>query len=291
LSGLFQVLRVSAALCFIGHGAFGLITREAWLAYFAVVGIGREGGYFFMPLVGTMDIFLGVSLLLRPTRAAVLYMTLWALWTASLRPLAGQGFAEMLERAGNYGVPLALLLAALAAHPREGWFAALEPRPLEARQRTRIAWVLRATTATLLLGHGLLAVAGKPLLVKHLGAMGVGDGGASTLASVIAQGWMEIVLAAAVLAFPAWPLLLLALAWKVATELLFPLSGDQVWEFVERAGSYGAPLGLLILGWGASPQASASAAGTGMLARTSGVDCNGRVERGAGAGLPGAARV
>jgi hypothetical protein len=245
LTSLFQVLRVAAALCFIGHGAFGIITKEGWLAYFAVAGIGREGGYFFMPLVGAMDILLGVSVLLRPTRAALLYMTLWALWTASLRPLAGQGIAEFLERAGNYGVPLAFL-AGLAAFPRGGWFAELQPRTLGARELGRLAWVLRIATATLLLGHGLLAAGAKPLLVGHLAALGLGDGGASTRAVVMAQGWIEIALAAAVMAFPARPLLLLALAWKLGTELLFPLTGDYVWEFVERAGSYGAPLGLLI---------------------------------------------
>ena len=102
-------------------------------------------------------------MLLRPTKAALAYMTLWALWTASLLPLAGQGFPEFLERAGNYGVPFALLLAGLF-----------------------------------------------------------------------------------LLAQPAWPVLVLALAWKLGTELLFPLTGDYVWEFVERAGRYGAPLGLLI---------------------------------------------
>ena len=190
-------------------------------------------------------------MLLRPTRAALAWMTLWALWTASLRPLAGQGFAEFLERAGNYGVPFALLLIGMGAFPRGGWFAELAPRPLDARERTRIARVLRGTTATLLLGHGLLAMSGKPLLMTHLASIGIGDGGASTLAVVVAQGWLEIGLAVAVLAFPAWPVLVLALAWKLGTELLFPLGGDYMWEFVERAGSYGAPLGLLILrlGW------------------------------------------
>jgi hypothetical protein len=242
---LFRVLQAAAALCFIGHGAFGIITRESWLAYFAVVGIGREGGYFFMPLIGAMDVFLGVSLLLRPTKAALAYMTLWALWTASLRPLAGQGFPEFLERAGNYGVPIALLLAGLAVFPRGGWLSELAPAPLDERRLERIAWVLRATTATLLLGHGLLAVAGEPLLVRHLDAIGVGASDSSTLGVVAALGWMEIALAATVLAFPSPPVLLMALAWKVGTELLFPLTGDSVWEFIERAGSYGAPLGLV----------------------------------------------
>jgi hypothetical protein len=108
----------------------------------------------------------------------------------------------------------------------------------------------------------LLAVAQKPALAKLLGAAGLGDGGPFTATAVVSQGWFEIALAAAVLACPAWPLLLLVLVWKVGTEMLFPLTGDYVWEFIERGGSFGAPLGLLILstararpGWESNPAA------------------------------------
>jgi hypothetical protein len=43
-----------------------------------------------------------------------------------------------------------------------------------------------------------------------------------------------------------WPaLLVLACVWKLATESLFIAAGAPVWEFIERGGSYAAPLGLL----------------------------------------------
>ncbi|MGQ0642327.1 MAG: hypothetical protein ACT4P6_16390 [Gemmatimonadaceae bacterium] len=65
----YWILRFGAALCFIGHGAFGFI------------------------------------------------MAVWGLWTALLRPLSGEPFFDTIERAGNYGVPLALLL--LSGLPRD----------------------------------------------------------------------------------------------------------------------------------------------------------------------------
>jgi hypothetical protein len=244
---LFLVLRVAAAMCFIGHGAFGIITKAGWLPYFAVVGIGPDLGYRLMPIIGTVDILLGLSMLIRPTKAALAYMTFWAVWTALLRPLAGQGFAEFLERAGNYGVPFALLLIGLAAYPEGGWFAAMTPETLGAARSRTLSWVLRGTAVLLLLGHGALAVGGKPLLAHHLAGVGVGNGGSSTLSAVMTLGGVEIALAVAVLVAPAWPLLLLVFAWKVGTELLFPLTGDYVWEFIERGGSYGAPLAMMIL--------------------------------------------
>ena len=35
--------------------------------------------------------------------------------------------------------------------------------------------------------------------------------------------------------------------WKVGTELLRPLAGEPIWQFIERAGAYAAPLALLVI--------------------------------------------
>jgi hypothetical protein len=35
--------------------------------------------------------------------------------------------------------------------------------------------------------------------------------------------------------------------WKVGTEWLRPMAGEPLWEFIERGGSYAAPLALLVL--------------------------------------------
>ena len=42
-------------------------------------------------------------------------------------------------------------------------------------------------------------------------------------------------------------LLLFVAAWKLATEFLFVTAGAPIWEFVERAGSYAAPIALAVL--------------------------------------------
>lgn len=244
----FDVLRVAAAMCFIGHGAFGLIGKAAWVPYFKVVGIDAGWAFELMPIIGLVDILLGLSILLWPTKAACAYMAAWGLWTAMLRPLAGQGIPEALERAGNYGVPLALLLLGLDAFPRGGWFARIEAPVVGADGAGRVAWVLRLTTATLLLGHGILAATGKPLLLLHLFTLGFGNGDLAVTATMLArQGGFEICLALAVLVAPGRGLLLFVFAWKVSTELLFPWAGDSLWECVERGGSYGAPLALMLL--------------------------------------------
>ena len=112
------VLRVAVAACFIGHGAFGIITKTAWLPYFAIFGIPEAWAWRLMPVVGTVDITVGVLTLFHPVRAVVLYMAFWGFQTACLRPLAGQGVWELLERAGNYGVPPGLPHPARLGSPR-----------------------------------------------------------------------------------------------------------------------------------------------------------------------------
>jgi len=85
------ILRIAVAGEFIGHGAFGILGKEAWLAYYDVFGISAATGRDLMPLTGALDIALGVLVLVYPVRAALLYMACWGLFTAALRPLAGEG--------------------------------------------------------------------------------------------------------------------------------------------------------------------------------------------------------
>jgi hypothetical protein len=110
-SGLLHwMLRLACAAEFVGHGAFGIITKAAWLPYFAVVGIPPEWGWRLMPIIGTVDITLGLLVgLVRPARGLLLYMAFWGLLTASIRPLAGEPIWEFFERTPNWAIPLAFL--------------------------------------------------------------------------------------------------------------------------------------------------------------------------------------
>jgi uncharacterized membrane protein YphA (DoxX/SURF4 family) len=249
-TGIYWTLRVALAACFIGHGAFGIITKADWLPYFAVVGIPAWVGWQLEPLVGTADISLGLLTLFYPVRIALGWALFWTLWTALLRPLAGQGIWEFLERAGNYGVPLAMLYLS-------GWRGGLlawcrekaSPRALDRLTAQRAAWILRLSTALLLIGHGGFGLfLTKPAAwTKYFGVLGLDSGTVQSASLIPLVGGFEVALGLAVLVMPARGLLLFVLAWKVGTELLRLGAGEPVWEFVERGGSYGAPLALLLL--------------------------------------------
>jgi hypothetical protein len=238
----YWALRVGAALCFIGHGAFGFITKAAWLPYFGVVGIPEAWAWKLMPLIGAVDVTAGMAVLFAPRSLPLVYMSGWALWTALLRPLSGESILEAVERAGNYGVPFALLVLSAIPLSVRGLLKRLDgPRTNEAALGNAMS-ILKWTTVLLLAGHGLLgAVNHKAMLMGHYASIGL------PVDAVELIGWFEVMLAAAIAVWPGVGLLLFVAAWKIATESLFVVSGAQVWEFVERAGSYAAPLALAAL--------------------------------------------
>jgi hypothetical protein len=241
---LHWILRVAVAACFIGHGAFGLITKAAWVPYFAIFGIPEAWAWKLMPVVGAVDISVGVLTLIQPIRAVVLYMTFWGFQTACLRPLAGQGVWELLERAGNYGVPLALLCLLGSGRSLADWFSFRPAPPLTLARAATIGGILRVTTALLLIGHGGFDFAMGKDWASYAAAVGVSPAAVAAHPLSPMAGWFECALGLTVLAWPARGVLLFVFVWKLAGEAFRPLAGEPIWEFIERAGSYGAPLAL-----------------------------------------------
>ena len=238
------ILRTGVAMCFIGHGAFGLITKKAWVPYFGVAGIPEPWAWQLMPWVGGMDVAIGFLAFIWPCRALFVWASFWAVWTALLRPFAGQGWPEFFERAGNYGVPITILMV---IGLRGSWFARLpEEWTLTEFSRRNAEKVLRFALVTLLAGHAACAlVLHKAGLVHHYEVFGT-----SNPANVMmAVGWFELALALAVLVIRVPALVVFACVWKLATESLFLTSGAQapLFEMIERGGSYIVPLALAFL--------------------------------------------
>lgn len=124
------------------------------------------------------------------------------------------------------------------------WFAPID-RPALCPETARVlALVLRWTTGLLLIGHGGYGTyLHKPMLVQQVAS--IGQGHPQEVVTLV--GLLEILLGIGILARPFGPVLLFVAGWKVLTELLYPLSGAPIWEFIERGGSYVAPLALYVL--------------------------------------------
>jgi hypothetical protein len=235
------IMRIGVAMEFIGHGALGISGVAAWTSYFAVVGIPRETALHLMPYVGVFDVTMALTVLFFPMRSVILYMTAWGLWTALLRPLAGESAWEAVERAGNFGVLYALFLLA-AGRGWKSWFL-FRLVDITGNLRNRIAWILRLTTVLLLVGHGALNL----IVRKHVFVVQYGMLGLHAPWVEPAVGALECLLAIAVLFWPAFELLLFVLVWKFATEALSPMAGSPIWVFIEHGGSYAAPLALAMM--------------------------------------------
>ena len=240
LQTVHYTLLVSAAMCFIGHGAFGIITKPIWCNYFAVVGISHHLAYAIMPILGFFDILLGLSLLLYPTRAILLWLVCWGLFTAALRPLSGEPFPEFIERAGNFGVPLILLMISGGTKKiMDSLFTKIEPpTDIDKQILSNINYSLRAIIFLLFFGHGLLNLIGKQGLMSQYVSLGF------TNPQLTGQfiGLVELVAAFSILIHPFTLVLIVLLLWKMVSESFYP--HWQIFEWVERGGSYGCLLTL-----------------------------------------------
>lgn len=232
MKNVHYTLRIAIAMCFIGHGAFGIITKEIWTHYFAVFGIGKVSAYKLMPILGAVDILLGLAMLVRPMRAIAGWLVIWGLVTAALRPLSGEPVAELVERAGNFGAPLAFLFL----YSVEGWWKRVKPE--EGGNLPRVALCLRIAGFLLLLGHGWLNLIGKKGLIDQYSSLGF----SSPHQVALWAGVFELAAAVSLLIRPRPSLLLALLVWKMGTELFYP--HYELFEWIERGGSYGVLLAL-----------------------------------------------
>ena len=250
-SKIWWLLRLGVCLEYIGHGAFGIITKAGWLPYFAVWGIPENWAWRIMPIVGTMDIVLGILAFFAPRKSLLLYMAAWGLMTAFLRPLAGEPISELFERSYNYCVPLAAYCAIAWDVKSHGWWHRVKNIPTLTRKHwSGLKLLLQVAIAVYLIGHGAFgAFDAKAGLIEQYDATGISRLFGSTQTALSVIGWFEIILGISVLFAPVAPLLFFICFWKIATESLFIFSGAFYggFEFIERGASMVAPLALYFI--------------------------------------------
>ena len=236
---IYYILQLAVAMCFIGHGAFGIITKPIWCNYFAVFGIGHDLAYRLMPVVGVLDILAGTMMLIYPIAIIPGWLIIWGIITALLRPLSGEPVGEFIERAGNFGVPMALLLLVGAKQNISYWIKPIKPvETLTGGNLLKVTLCLRITAFLLLLGHGWLNIIERQGLLNQYISLGFSN--PAFVARVI--GAFEIIAAFAILIKPMPSIIFGLLIWKMVSELFYP--HYEFFEWVERGASYGTILAL-----------------------------------------------
>jgi hypothetical protein len=240
------IFRLALFAEFVGHGAFGVMTKQAWVPYITLFGFSEAWAWRLMPVVGTIDIILGLLVLIAPTRAGLLYMGCWGFFTALLRPLMGEGWWEFIERSYNFGLPFLMLWVHSRGTPAPSWFTVLTEVPrftIACAQRAQ--WGLRGIMAGMLIGHGAFGLLmGKPNLLRFYEAVGLGIFGVPLPTLSAAIGGFEMLLGVLCLGATSSAFFLFVCAWKLGTEGLYvPAQAYGAWwEVVERGSSYAAPL-------------------------------------------------
>ncbi|HLD19285.1 MAG TPA: hypothetical protein VJB90_04735 [Candidatus Nanoarchaeia archaeon] len=117
-------------------------------------------------------------------------------------------------------------------------------------------WILRIGIFGSFLGHGVFALGGTPIgaalglklkdaWVGYIAAAGIPTATAQQLLPLI--GAFDILVAIMALVYPLRVVLIWASFWGFATALIRPVSGEPIWDFVERWANWAAPLALLYL--------------------------------------------
>lgn len=106
-------------------------------------------------------------------------------------------------------------------------------------------WILRIGIAGEFLGHGIFALGTKQAWIPYFTHFGFSQTFATTALPLI--GALDLLVALLVLLRPYKIVLAWATVWGFWTALVRPLSGEPIWDFVERFANWAAPLALLLL--------------------------------------------
>jgi hypothetical protein len=108
-----------------------------------------------------------------------------------------------------------------------------------------LEYILRAAVFLTFFGHGYLALMGNKKWVTYLETVGFSFERAASLIPYI--GGLDILVAITILLKPNKYIVLWAVFWAFSTALIRPLSGEDIWSFIERGANWGAPLALFFI--------------------------------------------
>lgn len=106
-------------------------------------------------------------------------------------------------------------------------------------------WILRIAVFGEFFGHGIFALQQKKSFINYIVNIGIPYDTASILLLLI--GILDIIVAIVILLRPINSVILWAAFWGFATALIRPITGEPIWDFLERWTNWGAPLALYYL--------------------------------------------
>ena len=116
---------------------------------------------------------------------------------------------------------------------------------MKSRKIITIEYILRIAVFMTFFGHGYLALMANQRWVVYLQTVGFSFEDGLKIMPFI--GGLDILVAIVILLKPHKYVLLWATFWAFSAALIRPLSGEEIWSFIERGANWGAPLALFFL--------------------------------------------
>ena len=113
------------------------------------------------------------------------------------------------------------------------------------KNQKKVEWILRIGIFGTFLGHGIFALLVKQSWIPYFTSIGISESTAIILLPII--GMVDILVSILALLKPIRVVLIYASLWAFMTALIRPISGEPIWDFVERTANWAAPLALLYL--------------------------------------------
>lgn len=112
-----------------------------------------------------------------------------------------------------------------------------------------LEWVLRIALFGEFLGHGIFAYRAVPHFQELMAlSLGISTETAAEILPII--GIIDFGVAILALVYPMRVVLIYAALWGLLTGLARPVSGKEIWDFVERWPNWAIPLSLFLArGW------------------------------------------
>ena len=109
----------------------------------------------------------------------------------------------------------------------------------------RIEYLLRLAVFLTFFGHGLVAIRCNLHWVSYLEFVGFSLEVSKTL--LIGIGVLDVLVALIVLFKPNKYIILWAAFWAFSAAFIRPISGESIWDFIERGANWGSALALFYL--------------------------------------------
>jgi hypothetical protein len=111
-------------------------------------------------------------------------------------------------------------------------------------KQLKLEHILRIGIFLTFIGHGVYALAVNQEWIPFLTTVGFSKSSAIEIMPYI--GLLDILVGFMALLYPVRIIIIWAFIWALATAIIRPVAGYEIWEFVERGANWVLPLALIL---------------------------------------------